>query len=159
MTKENAGMKVIEILDAANVRIETQPQDKLTLLRDLCTSAAPLVGLAPQILLTEIIRREQLGSTGIGDGIAIPHTRAPELTKPYGSLVRLTQPIEFDSIDGEPVDLVFFLVLPGSPPSAHLNSLACVTRTLRDPTILADIRKAASAAALYTAVTQPITKL
>lgn len=149
-------MLVKDILSPSNVLIENQRVDKASLLRELCNRAAPIVGLSPQILLSEVKRREDLGSTGIGQGIAIPHTRIAELKKPYSFMVRLRHPIDFDSIDGEPVDIVFFLLLPLLPPTAHLNSLACVARSLRDPAIQSELRKVSDAAALYRAITVPV---
>jgi nitrogen PTS system EIIA component len=147
-------MQVKDILSPSNVQIKSQRSDKTSVLRELCERAAPVVGLPPQTLLAEVLRREDLGSTGIGKGIAIPHTRLADLKQPYSFLVRLGQPIEFDAVDAQPVDIVFFLLLPLSPPNAHLNTLACVARSLRDPAIQADLRHAADSASLYDAVTK-----
>jgi PTS system nitrogen regulatory IIA component len=138
------------------VLIETQRVEKPALLRDLCKRAAPVVGVTAQALLADIMRREELGSTGIGQGIALPHTRVASLKEPYSFMVRLAHAIDFDSVDGQPVDLVFFLLLPQSPPNAHLNALACVARALRDPTIQAELRSAADAASLYRAITKSL---
>lgn len=149
-------MIVADILYPANVQIESGGFDKASLLRVLCARAAKAVGIAAEDLMTEILRREGLGSTGIGQGIAIPHTRLHDLSKPYSFLARLDIPIDFDAIDGEPVDIVFFLLLPQSPPSAHLHSLACVARSLRDPSIQSALRKAPDDAALYRAATKPV---
>lgn len=149
-------MLVEDILNPSNVLIKNQRLDKPALLRELCDRAGPIVGLSPQILLAEVMRREELGSTGIGQGIAIPHTRLADLKQPYSFVVRLLHPIDFDAVDGEPVDIVFFLLLPSSPPTAHLNSLACVARSLRDPVIQSELRKATDGAALYRAVTKQV---
>lgn len=149
-------MLVKDILSPSNVQIKSQRSDKASLLRELCERAGPAVGLPPQTLLAEVLRREDLGSTGIGKGIAIPHTRLPDLKQPYGIMVRLAQPIDFEAVDGEPVDIVFFLLLPLSPPNAHLNTLACVARSLRDPAIQSELRKASDSASLYAAVTKAV---
>jgi PTS system nitrogen regulatory IIA component len=149
-------MLVKDILAPSNVLLEKQRLDKASLLRELCERAAPIVGVSAPTLLAEITRREDLGSTGIGKGIAIPHARLADLKQPYSFMVRLSHPINFDAIDGEPVDIVFFLLLPLSPPTAHLNSLACVARSLRDPAIQSEIRRATDRAALYSGVTKPV---
>jgi PTS system nitrogen regulatory IIA component len=149
-------MQVKDILNPSNVQIKSQRSDKASLLQELCERAAPTVGLPPQTLLAEVLRREDLGSTGIGKGIAIPHTRLADLKQPYSYMVRLAQPVDFDAVDGEPVDIVFFLLLPQSPPGAHLNSLACVARSLRDPAIQSELRKATDSASLYAAVTKTV---
>jgi nitrogen PTS system EIIA component len=148
-------MLVKDILSPSNVLIENQRFDKASLLRELCNRAAPVVELPPQTLFAEVMRREELGSTGLGQGIAIPHTRLSDLKKPYSFMIRLRHPIDFDAVDGEPVDIVFFLLLPVTPPTAHLNNLACVARSLRDPTIQSELRKATDSASLYRAVTEP----
>jgi PTS system nitrogen regulatory IIA component len=149
-------MLVKDILSPSNVQIKSQRSHKASVLRELCERAAPAVGLPSQRILAEVMRREDLGSTGIGKGIAIPHTRLADLKQPYSFLVRLAQTIDFDAVDGEPVDIVFFLLLPLSPPNAHLNSLACVARSLRDPAIQAELRKAPDSLSLYAAVTKAV---
>jgi PTS system nitrogen regulatory IIA component len=101
----------------------------------------------------EIEKRDELGSTGIGAGVSIPHARFREIEKPFGLLVRLKQPIEFDAIDGQPVDIVFLLALPAASQLDQLNCLAAVARKLRDREVLRKLREAADAAALYIVVT------
>ena len=99
-----------------------------------------------------LLKREGLGSTGIGQGIAIPHARLPDLKRPYGVLAKLKPGIEFDAIDGQAVDLVFVLLLPATVESEALAALALVARTLRSPETLARLRAAKNAAALYPAM-------
>ena len=96
-------------------------------------------------VVSEIEKRDELGSTGIGGGVSLPHARFREVTKPYGLFARLRQPIEFQAIDGEPVDLVFLLLLPASSQLDQLDALAAVARKLRDPEVLARLRSAKSA--------------
>jgi PTS system nitrogen regulatory IIA component len=99
----------------------------------------------------EILKREQLGCTGIGGGIAIAHARLQNLKKPFGSLVRLRKPIDYDAIDGDPVDIVFLLLLPAGPAGDQLNALASTARKLRDRDTLARVRGAPDAHAMYEA--------
>ena len=127
--------------------------DKSGLLKALSARAATALNLPPQVVASEIEKRDELGSTGIGGGVSIPHARFREVTKPYGLFVRLRQPIEFQAIDGEPVDLVFLLLLPASSQLDQLNALAAVARKLRDPGVLARLRSAKSASELFKAIT------
>jgi PTS system nitrogen regulatory IIA component len=85
----------------------------------------------------------------MGEGIAIPHARLAEVTSPFGILARLKKPIDFQSVDDEPVDLVFLLLLPSSSKGEQLNALACVARRLRDPSTLQALRDARDGQALY----------
>jgi PTS system nitrogen regulatory IIA component len=89
-----------------------------------------------------LIKREELGSTGIGRGVAIPHARLPDLQRPYGLLAKLRHPIEFEAIDGQAVDIVFVLLLPAAVESGQLEALALVARVLRPPENLARLRDA-----------------
>lgn len=100
-----------------------------------------------------IQKRESLGSTGVGDGVAIPHARIPGLKSAFGLLVRLQKPLDFDAIDGKPVDIVFLLLLPSGAKGEHLNVLAAVARRLRDAGVLGALRGAHDNAALHSAMT------
>ena len=104
---------------------------------------------AKAIWLTIPVAREELGSTGMGRGVAIPHARLSVVTKPLGILARLKEPIDFEAIDGNPVDLVFVLLLPEDTRGEQLNALASVSRRLRAPETLRKLRQAKDAAALY----------
>jgi len=104
------------------------------------------------VIAHEIGRREELGSTGIGGGVSMPHARFLVVNKPFDLLARLKQPVDFEAIDGQPVDLVFLLLLPASSQLDQLNTLAAVARKLRDQKVLADLRQATTASELYKAV-------
>ena len=119
--------------------------DKQRLLRDLADRAAAALGLDASELVAALLRREDLGSTGLGGGIAIPHTRMPGIQRPFSALAILRTPIAFDAIDGRPVDIVFLLVAPDN--SDALKALAGVSRALRDPVKLEALRRAQSAQA------------
>ena len=87
----------------------------------------------------------------MGGGVAIPHARVRDLQKPFGILVRLSHPIDFDAVDGRPVDIVFLLLLPADPQGEQLNALACAARVLRDSDAVRNLRHAGDDAALYRA--------
>jgi nitrogen PTS system EIIA component len=146
-------MKIKDFLSASNVAIDVRAGDKASLLQELAARAASALGLSVKAVANEIEKRDELGSTGIGDGVSIPHARFREVSKPFGLLVRLKQPIEFDAIDGQPVDIVFLLVLPAASQLDQLNCLAAVARKLRDREVLRKLREAVDAAALYNVAT------
>jgi nitrogen PTS system EIIA component len=98
------------------------------------------------------LQREELGSTGTGGGIALPHARLAGVKKPFALLARLAKAIDFDAIDGRPVDVVCLLLLPTNSQGEQLNALACAARALRDPGAVRNVRRAADAAALYDAL-------
>jgi PTS system nitrogen regulatory IIA component len=140
--------------------------DKKRLLHDLAQRAATMLGLPAEEVSTALLKREELGSTGTGGGVAIPHARLPSVARPFGLLARLERAIDFDAIDGKKVDIVFLLLLPAAAPKdqrreqgreprgGDLNALACAARALRDPDVVANVRRAGDNAALYRAVTQ-----
>jgi PTS system nitrogen regulatory IIA component len=136
------------------VAIDFRASDKPGLLRELAARAAVALNLPADAVATAIESRDELGSTGLGGGISIPHARLREVKKPFGLLVRLSQPIEFQAIDGRPVDLAFLLLLPAASQLDQLNALAAVARRLRDRDVLAKLRSATSSTELYRAVTE-----
>jgi PTS system nitrogen regulatory IIA component len=118
-------------------------------LYELSDRAAPLCGLDSHEILDCLLQRERLGSTGIGNGVAIPHGKLGQSGSIFGLFARLVRPIEFDSLDGAPVDLIFLLIAPPSAGADHLKSLARIARLLRDPVITAKLRAARDIAAIY----------
>jgi len=147
-------MNIKEFLAESDVAIDLQAHEKAGLLRDLAGRAAAALKLSAAAVANEIQKRDELGSTGIGAGVSIPHARFREVKRPFGLLVRLRQPIEFDAIDGQPVDIVFFLMLPAASQLDQLNALAAVARKLRDHELLRRLRTANTAAELYRVVTE-----
>ena len=107
------------------------------------------------MLFKMLKRRENLGSTGIGQGIAIPHGKMSSLTRVHGLFAKLAQPIEFDSVDDQPVDLVFVLLAPDHAGADHLKALARISRMLRNPAVVAKLRGTDSAEGLYAILTEP----
>ena len=144
-------MEIKEFLLPTDTLIKAHRADKTRLLQELAARAASALNLDAKLISVELLKRENLGSTGTGGGVAIPHARIPDLKKPFGTLVRLKHAIDFDAIDGKPVDIVFLLLLPaqsGDP----LNALASVARRLRDPQSVHRLRNAADDAELYRAM-------
>ena len=135
-----------------DVIVDVRASDKVQLLKDLSARAALEVALDPALVSAEILKREELGSTGLGSGVAIPHARILGLGKLYGSLARLKRALDFAAVDGEPVDLVFLLLLPSSTGREQLEALAAVARQLRKPTIAAMLRKARDGSEAYSAM-------
>jgi PTS system nitrogen regulatory IIA component len=145
-------MDISNFLSPGDAIFDLRASDKTRLLKDLCIRAAAALKLDSARLSTDILKREELGSTGVGGGVAIPHARMQDLKRPFGILARLRRPIDFNSIDGQPVDIVFLLLLPAAPAGEQLNALAAAARRLREPSALRDLRCAADAAALYSAM-------
>ncbi len=112
-------------------------------LHELAGKAAELSGQSERTILEILQQREKLGSTGVGNGIAIPHGKLPKLTKLFGLFARLERPVDFEALDGQPVDLVFLLLAPETAGADHLKALARVARLLRDPDIARKLRELA----------------
>ena len=128
---------------------------KKQILQELAAKAAQLCGQSERTILETLQQRENLGSTGVGNGIAIPHGKLPKLNKLFGLLVRLERPVDFDALDGEPVDLVFLLLAPQAAGADHLKALARVARLLRDADVARKLRDSHDAAALYSVLAMP----
>ena len=118
-------------------------------MKELAQRAGPAVNIPPDRILAELCKREDLGSTGVGGGVAIPHARFLQLGKPLGMLLRLKKPIDFDAVDGKPVDTIFLLLLPEGANGDQLGALACIARKLRDPATIAAVRAARDGAEIY----------
>jgi PTS system nitrogen regulatory IIA component len=147
-------MRIKDFLAPSDVAIEVRASDKASLLKDLAARAASALDLPADAVAREIEKRDELGSTGIGGGVSLPHARFREVKKPFGLLVRLKQPIDFDAIDAQPVDIVFLLVLPAASQLDQLNALASVARKLRDREVLQKLRAATSGTEFYRAVAE-----
>lgn len=144
-------MEIKDFLAPSHVMIDLRAFDKVRLLHELAQRAAATLDLASDAVSGALLQREELGSTGTGGGIAFPHARLPGVSKPFGMLVRLAKAIDFDAIDGRPVDIICLLLLPANPQGEQLNALACAARTLRDRETVRNLRGAADAAAFYRA--------
>ena len=146
-------MQISEFLSPDNALVDVRADDKADVLRLLTERAANALALPAEEILKAIVKREQLGSTGTGGGIAIPHARMAGLRKPFGVLARLSNAIDFEAIDGRPVDVIFLLLLPASADKEQLTALAAVARMLRNPESMRSLRGARTAEELYRAMT------
>ncbi|KAB1069344.1 PTS sugar transporter subunit IIA [Methylobacterium planeticum] len=146
-------MTVDEILAPTDVVVGLRASGKAALLEDLARRASDALGIDVGEILPALLRRENLGSTGVGDGVALPHARLDTVQRPYGILARLRDPLDFEAVDDQPVDLVFLLLLPTGSGGEHLHALACVARRLRDPETAAALRGARDVIGLYALAT------
>lgn len=128
--------------------------NKKQVLHEMSERAGKVSGLAAREIFDALLQRERLGSTGVGGGIAIPHGKLPRVGRIFGVFARLEKPIDFEALDGAPVDLVFMLVAPETAGADHLKALARIARVLRDAKQVATLRAARDAAGLYAVLTQ-----
>jgi nitrogen PTS system EIIA component len=142
-------MKISDFLSPSNVMIDVAAADKQKLLLALARKAGAVVDVPPEQILAELQKREELGSTGVGGGVALPHARFHQVSRPTGMLLRLRKPIDFDAVDEEPVDIVFLLLLPEASEGEQLGALAAIARKLRNPEITAALRDADDGAEMY----------
>jgi PTS system nitrogen regulatory IIA component len=150
-----AGDAIMEIKDfivPSQVVVDFRAEDKDALLHELARQAGHALKLAPEAIATALLKREQLGTTGTGYGIAVPHARLPNVVKPFAMLVRLKKAIDFDAVDGAPVDVICLLLLPENPQGGWLNALACFARALRDVVIVRAVREASNSWEAYKAL-------
>ena len=146
-------MNISDLLVPEAVVAALKAQSKKQLLQELAARTHSLTALPERRVFETLIERERLGTTGVGSGIAIPHGRMAEVTAITGLFVRLDAPIEYEAVDGQPVDLVFMLLAPENAGADHLKALARVSRLLRDKQVCEKLRAAASAEALYAILT------
>jgi PTS system nitrogen regulatory IIA component len=133
-------MEVADFLKPDGVITGLRPVNKAQLLRELTHRAAPAVGVKEETVLGALLAREDLGSTGVGHGVAVPHARIAGLGRLFGLFARLEKAIDFAAIDEQPVDLVFLLLIPAAAGNEHLAALAAVSRRLRDKDVLRELR-------------------
>lgn len=126
---------------------------KKQVLADLAKMAAEVTGLHERQIFDVLVERERLGSTGMGAGIAIPHGKIAGLTRVYEIFARMEKPVDFESLDNQPVDLVYLLLAPADAGADHLTALARVSRLLRDGVTCAKLRGSESEAALMSVLT------
>lgn len=148
-------MQLSDILSLESIVPALKASSKKQILQELSHVAAAQSGLSSREVFEVLLQRERLGSTGLGQGIAIPHGKFSTLDAVQGVFARLAQPVGFDAVDGNPVDLVFLLLAPESAGADHLKALARVSRLLREPEVVKKLRGSGSAAALYSILTEP----
>ena len=148
-------MTLDAIIDKQSVLSGLKAQTKKQLLVELSQAMANRVAIDHRLIFETLLKREKLGSTGIGQGIAIPHGKVATLNRVYGLFARLGAPVDFDSVDGQPVDLVFVLLAPEHAGADHLKALARISRLLRDPAVVAKLRGTSEPEGLYAILTEP----
>ena len=142
-------MELIDLITPDHVIARMRATSKKQALQELARKSAEVSGLEQREIFDILLERERLGTTGIGRGIAIPHGKHDRLNGLVGVFARIDKAIDFDAVDGEPVDLLFLLLAPLSAGADHLKALAKVSRTLRDQTICTQLRGCEDADGIY----------
>jgi len=124
-------------------------------LQELAARSATLIDQSERAVFEVLLQREKLGTTAVGYGVAIPHGKLPKLQRMFGMFARLDRAIDFEALDGQPVDLVFLLLAPEGAGADHLKALARVARLLRDQDTTNKLRAARDAEALYAVLAMP----
>ncbi len=150
-------MEISDLIEPRAVVATLRAANKKQVLQEIARRAAEITGEAERAIFDVLIERERLGTTGVGSGIAIPHGKLAGLKRLYGLFARLETPIDFESIDGQPVDLIFLLLAPGGAGADHLKALARVSRLLRDRAVCDKLRGSDSPEALYALLTESAT--
>ena len=146
-------MPLTDLLAPQAVVPALRVNSKKQALQELAARAAVMCGRSEREVLDVLMQRERLGSTGIGDGIAIPHGKLAKLDRLFGAFARLERAVDFEALDGQPVDLMFLLLAPEGAGADHLKALARVARLLRDPEIARKLRESRDAEAIYAVLT------
>ena len=141
-------MQLADFLDCDAIKTALPAGNKRSLLQQLANAAGQRLGIDPAEVLAAISEREQLGSTGFGQGVAIPHAKIEGLDRLYGLFARLAEPVDYKAIDGRKVDLVVLLLSPPDAGAEHLKALAAISRVTRDSGTLERLRGARSRDAL-----------
>ena len=147
-------MEISDLISLEGVIANLRVTSKKQALQNLACRAAAITGKPERAIFEVLIERERLGTTGVGNGIAIPHGKLPGLGKLYGLFARLETPIDFDAVDEQPVDLICLLLAPESAGADHLKALARVSRLLRDRSICEKLRDRDSAEAIHALLTE-----
>jgi PTS system nitrogen regulatory IIA component len=147
-------MELKDIIDPNAVRYTASVSSKKRILQDIAEQAHAVYGLNAIEVFSALQEREALGSTGVGRGIAIPHARFDSMDRVVGMFTRLEKPVDFDSVDHQPVDLVFTLLAPAAEGAEHLKALALVSRTLRDKDVCSKLRANQQEQTLFTLLTE-----
>ncbi len=142
-------VEIDEFLSLDRMLLTLRSGSKRQLFQELAGAATAATGIETAVILAALNQREKLGTTGIGEGIAIPHARVPDLPKLMGFFARLKTPVEYDALDDAPVDLVFLLLAPEESSTVQLKALARIARLLRDPEICTRLRSEQDAQQIY----------
>jgi len=148
-------MEISDLIVPEGVVATLRASSKKQLLQELAEKAAGLTRLPSRRIFETMHERERLGSTGMGQGIAVPHGHLEGITRMTGLFARLATPVDFESMDDQPVDLVFVLLAPEGAGADHLKALARVSRLLRNQSLCEKLRAAVDSAALFALLTEP----
>jgi PTS system nitrogen regulatory IIA component len=148
-------MDLLDLVSPQGIVPRLKVNSKKQALQELAARAATLTGADERLIFDTLLARERLGSTGVGQGIAIPHGKIGSLDRIHGLFARLDHPIDYDAVDDAPVDLVFLLLAPEGAGADHLKALARVSRLLRNQRICEKLRGSDSPDALYALLTEP----
>jgi PTS system nitrogen regulatory IIA component len=148
-------MPLTDLVAQQGVIAALKVNNKKQALQELAARAAELTGLTEREIFDVLMQRERLGSTGIGNGIAIPHGKLAKLERLFGLFARLDRPIDFEALDGQPVDLVFLLLAPETAGADHLKALARIARLLRHPDVATRLRQSRDKEVLYAVLAMP----
>jgi len=146
-------MDITDLITLQSVVPRLKVTSKKQALQELAKRASELTGVPERRIFEVLIERERLGTTGVGNGIAIPHGKLANLDRLYGLFARLETPINFEAIDEQPVDLIFLLLAPEQAGADHLKALARISRLLRDRSTCEKLRGSETAEALYALLT------
>ncbi len=149
-------MDLSDLISAEDVIPRLRATSKKQALQELAQRGARLTGLSERVILEALLERERLGTTGVGQGVAIPHAKFTGIDRLYGIFARLDQSIDFESIDDQPVDLLFVLLAPDDAGAEHLKALARVSRLFRNKTVCEKLRASEDASALFALLTEPL---
>jgi PTS system nitrogen regulatory IIA component len=147
-------MDLSKLLVPGAVRVFGQMTSKKRLFQELGEMVAGSYGLSAGVAVDGLQERESLGPTGVGHGIALPHARLEDLDRIVGVFIRLEKPLDYDSVDRQPVDLIFGLFAPKDSGVDHLKALALVSRTMRDQATVSKLRANTDPAKLYAILTE-----
>jgi len=149
-------MDLVDLISPESIIPALKAKSKKQALQLLAEHAAGALDINQREIFDTLLQRERLGSTGVGHGIAIPHGKLNSVEGIFSLFARLETPIDFDSIDDEPVDLIFLLLAPESAGADHLKALARISRLLRDPSAVEKLRASHDQDALYSVLTEPL---
>ena len=148
-------MPLIDLVGTNAIIPALKVNNKKQALQELAARAAVLSGQNERVIFDILAQREKLGSTAVGNGIAIPHGKMPTLTRLFGLFARLDRPVDFEALDNQPVDLIFLLLAPEGAGADHLKALARIARLLRDQDVAKKLRASRDAQAIYSVLALP----
>ena len=149
-------MEISDLLQIEAILSDIKASGKKQILQELSQRASELTQIEEGLIFSTLLEREKLGTTGIGQGVAIPHGKVSQLEHPYGFFAKLIDPVDFDAIDDEPVDLIFLLLAPENASAEHLKILAKVSRLLRDQKLCSKLRGSVGRDAIYSILTESL---